>query len=74
MKFAAKCDVSALLTAGEVEVASWNTADRNPREITTPHKLIISSFFLPVLSMKYMLTIEPKAFSPAVTSDRRRAV
>jgi hypothetical protein len=35
---------------------------------------MIRSFFLPVLSMKYMLTIEPKALNPAVTSERRSAV
>lgn len=40
----------------------------------TPTKLKMRSFFLPVLSMKYMLTIEPNALRPEVISESSRAV
>ena len=62
------------LTIGECISLSRKATVSIARENTTPNKLIRASFFLPVLSMKYMLRIEPNAFRPDVMSDRRSAV
>lgn len=63
-----------MFTNGECVAVFWKTAVRIPRETITPLKLMTASFFLPVLSMKYTLTIEPNALKPEVRRERRIAV
>lgn len=60
--------------AGECVELSWNTMVRDIRVSIMPTKLMIISFFLPVLSTKNMLMIVPRAFKPEVIRESAKAV
>lgn len=61
-------------TAGECEATPKKTPLSKAKHVMIPTKLIRSSFLLPALSTKKILTMEPKALRPEVMRDSAKAV